>query len=107
MRNTFVNSIDISNCRDDEILNYIEFDPKLNGLSIDENLDFTNRQLKYIHPHVLFEGLDYKTPFLQNKWVELILSLMIINTEEIASYTKVLDKYISELFNYPIKIIMD
>ena len=64
-RNAFVNSINITNCNNQEFFKHIEINKKLIGLSIDENLDFTNRQLKYVHPHVLFEGLKYKTPFLE------------------------------------------
>ena len=103
-RNSFVNSINITNCKNDEFFKYIEMNKKLQYLSIDENLDFTNRQLKYVHPHVLFEGLKYKTPFLEKKWTNIILSLNDIKYRRGCKlYKKIIKKISPDLFSYPIK----
>lgn len=36
-----------------------------------EEIDFINRQLKFIAPHVLMEGFDYKLPFLNKVFLIL------------------------------------
>lgn len=40
-----------------------------------EEIDFINRQLKFIAPHVLMEGFDYKLPFLNEVFFDFMLSI--------------------------------
>lgn len=40
-----------------------------------EEIDFINRQLKFIAPHVLMEGFDYKLPFLNEVFFNFMLSI--------------------------------
>ena len=73
-KNRYVSSIDLTNgvtCQD-----LIECDSvESNILTIDEQLDFQNRQTKYIAPHVLMKGYAFKMPFLYQPWVEFMLSV--------------------------------
>lgn len=55
------------------LLIFIEFPScSLDDISLKEQLDFYNRQLKFIAPHVLMQGFIYKTPFLDQKWIDFI-----------------------------------
>lgn len=40
-----------------------------------EEIDFINRQLKFIAPHVLIDGFDYKLPFLNKDFFGFMLSI--------------------------------
>ena len=44
-------------------------------LSFEEQLDFRNRQMKYIAPQLLYPGYEYKTPFLYPAFFNFMLSL--------------------------------
>ena len=44
-------------------------------LTFDEQIDFQNRQTKYISPHVLMKGYDYKLPFLYQPYIDFMLSI--------------------------------
>lgn len=57
----------------DEIIDCNLIDGSL--LTFDEQLDFQNRQEKFIAPHVLMKGYSYKTPFLYKPWVDFMLSM--------------------------------
>lgn len=46
-----------------------------NVLTSLEEIDFINRQLKYIAPHVLMDGFDYKLPFLNKDFFDFMLSI--------------------------------
>lgn len=44
-------------------------------VTYDEQLDFFNRQLKFIAPIVLMQGYSTRTPFLYQPWIDFSLSL--------------------------------
>jgi len=73
-KNTYVNSIDLTN--GDNINDLVKCDCiNRNLLTLDEQIDFQNRQMKYIAPHVLMSGYDYKLPFLNPPWINFMLSI--------------------------------
>lgn len=103
-KNTFVTSIDIRNCSDKEFFGLIERDA-LNReyLCFEEQFDFKNRQLKYIAPHVLFKGVNYKTPFLHQELVGFMLSIPAKYRHKKYLYNKMLLKSFPGLFTLPTK----
>lgn len=73
-KNTFVTSIDLNNgVNFEELIESNLIDSSF--LTLDEQLDFQNRQVKYIASHVLMKGYSHKTPFLYQPWVDYMLSL--------------------------------
>ena len=42
-------------------------------LTLDEQLDFRDRQMKFVAPHVLMKGFEYELPFLYQPWVDFML----------------------------------
>lgn len=75
----------------------------LNLLTLDEQLDFQNRQIKYIVPHVLMEGYAYKTPFLYQPWIDFILSVDNKHRHKMALYKKILLRSFPKIFSYRTK----
>lgn len=74
--NTFVKNIDLTCVKDSEYYKYIKISNiALEQLTLKEQIDFENRQLKYVAPHVLMDGYDYVTPFLDDDWQMFILSI--------------------------------
>ena len=70
-KNLYVSSVDLTNFND--LIRSDLIDENL--LTLDEQFDFQNRQTKYIAPHVLMKGYDYKLPFLYQPWIDFILSV--------------------------------
>ncbi|MFT5248449.1 MAG: hypothetical protein ACI93P_000162 [bacterium] len=102
-KNTFVKSIDLTNMNDESMYslissNFIDSD----SLTKIEQLDFNNRQRKYIEPHVLMSGFDYKTPFLDSSWFNFILSVDNKYRKDTALYKNVLLNAYPKLFSYPV-----
>ena len=73
-KNVFVRSIDLATNEKFEKLIECKCISSEN-LTLDEQLDFTNRQTKYIAPHVLMDGYNYQTPFLNQSWVNFMLGV--------------------------------
>ncbi|MBD3196116.1 MAG: hypothetical protein GF317_13745 [Candidatus Lokiarchaeota archaeon] len=103
-KNTFVHSQDISNLRNKEMYDDIEF-PELpdDKISIYEQIDFYNRQVKYIAPHVLCEGFKYNLLFLDTQVVEFFLSLDEIYRKNQCLYKEILLTTFPEAFCFPTK----
>lgn len=73
-RNTYVQSVRLHTSV--EISSFLEVKGTLpQHLTIEENLDLTNRQPKFIAPIVLMRGYEHKTPFLYQPWIDFSLSL--------------------------------
>ena len=72
-------------------------------ISYEEELDIYNRQSKYIAPHVLMDGLTYKTPFTDSRWVDFILSVGERYRNEQYLYKKILLDSFPYLFSFPAK----
>ena len=106
-KNTFVKSTNLCCCEDEDFFKLIEINNKLKHLISDtENIDFTNRQLKYISPHVLFKGLKVITPFLNKDWSNFMLSLDSNYRFETSLYQDMLFEKYPSLFSLPTKAYM-
>jgi hypothetical protein len=69
-------SMSLTNCPDSDFYPLIDWDGfSHTHLSYEEQLDFKNRQLKFISPHLLCKGFQYKTPFLHHNFMNFMLSL--------------------------------
>jgi hypothetical protein len=74
--NRFVKSIELKRIDHTQFYKMINVTKySSNNLTIKEQIDFENRQLKYIAPHVLIKGFQYQLPFLDKSWVNFILSV--------------------------------
>jgi asparagine synthetase B (glutamine-hydrolysing) len=70
---------------------------------MDDQLDFLNRQKKYIGPHVLMDGYDYRTPFYNSDFQNFMLSLPLKYRYRKNIYKKILMKAYPDLFSYGVK----
>jgi len=75
-----------------------------NLLTLDEQLDFQNRQTKFIAPHVLMDGFDYKLPFLHQKFTDFMLSIDNKYRYEQELYKRILLNSFPKAFSYKTKI---
>ncbi len=74
-KNTYVRSVSLTHGGDEGMFTLLDCplaDPGV--LSFEEQLDFWNRQVKYIAPHVLMQGFRYATPFGYPPLVDFFLS---------------------------------
>jgi len=102
-KNRYVSSLDLTNGKSfNELIEHNSI--KESDLTLDEQLDFQNRQIKYISPHVLMKGYEYKVPFLYQPWIDLMLS--IPNSDRINQnlYKKILLRSFPKEFSYKTKI---
>jgi hypothetical protein len=102
-KNTFVKSINLTNTSNETMYplissNFIDSE----RLTKIEQLDFNNRQRKYIEPHVLMDGFDYKTPFLDSSWFNFILSVDNKYRKDTYLYKEILLNAYPKLFKYPV-----
>lgn len=72
-KNTIVHSIQLTNADFSHLIDIPNI--KSDILSYDEQLDFYNRQIKYIAPHVLVRGFDYVVPFLSQDFVDFMINI--------------------------------
>ncbi len=72
-------------------------------LTLDEQVDFQNRQIKYISPHVLMKGYEYKLPFLHQPYVDFMLSVDNKYRTDQNLYEKILLKSFPKEFSYKTK----
>lgn len=75
-KNTLVKSVDLARCPNNAFFGLIEGN-ELSGenLCLEEQFSFVNRQLKYIFPHVLWKGLNYRIPFSHHELLNFMLSI--------------------------------
>ncbi|QGG47308.1 asparagine synthase-related protein [Heliorestis convoluta] len=72
----YVKSLSLSNIENDFLIDYINFntiDKKL--VTYEEQILFNERVRKLTAPHVLIKGYNYKTPFINNGFMDFMLSL--------------------------------
>lgn len=77
-RNTFVKSINLNspNYKINDSFKLIDYDfEDIDKLTLSEKIDFDNRQLKYVAPHVLMKGNNFALPFLDKDWFNFMLSI--------------------------------
>lgn len=72
-------------------------------LHMDDQLDFLNRQTKYIAPHVLMKGFDYRTPFHDTEFQDFLLSLPLKYRYRKNLYKKILMKAYPDIFSLGVK----
>lgn len=101
-KNKYVQSLDLTNGENFEsLIDCKMIDTDL--LTIDEQLDFQNRQTKYIAPHVLMEGYEYKAPFLYQRWIDFMLSVPNSFRMDQLLYKKILLHTFPKEFSYKTK----
>lgn len=102
-RNTYVRSIDLASS--DKFHDLIDCNPPTNEgqLTLDEEIDYGNRQSKFIMPHVLIKGYPYKTPFLHSPWVNFMLSVSEYYRINQKLYKKILLSTFPKQFKYKTK----
>ena len=72
-------------------------------LSLEEQLDLRNRQVKFVAPLVLMDGYDFKTPFCVPKWAEFMLSIPDEFRAQQCLYKAILMAAFPTAFEYPTK----
>jgi len=102
--NTYVKSIRLDQAKDEDFFDHIETpNPIIESITLKEQIDFHNRQLKYVVPHVLMKGYQYKTPFLDSDWSTFILSVDDNLRRNQYLYKKIVLRAFPEVFKYPTK----
>lgn len=101
-KNKIVNSIDLK-CPNVSYQHLIRSDSLKNEfhITIEEQLDLNNRQLKYIAPHVMMKGYDYRLPFMDGNLQSFFLSLDPKFRKNQYLYKKILLNTFPDLFNLP------
>ena len=106
-RNIFVKSCNLLNNNDSStgLETYLssEMILKSNSITFDDLYDFNYRQLRYIAPHVLMDGFNYKTPFVDEEWFSFILSIPSNYRENQYLYNQMLINFFPNLFKYKTK----
>lgn len=86
----------------DAIKKWVKYDEKLlNTVAIDDQLDFLNRQTKYIIPHVLIKGFQYVTPFFNTEFFDFMMSLDHKYRYRKSLYKKILLETYPKYFKLP------
>lgn len=102
--NLFVRSVKMDYLSNREYFPYIKlFTPQKGDISIKEQLDFNNRQRKYIAPHVLMKGFNYVLPFLDDDWATFLLSIDNELRYKQKLHKQILLQAFPKVFNYPTK----
>lgn len=101
--NIFVKSVDLTNVSDIELSSLFDYDSSLENYFIFEHvLDLMNRQLKFIAPHVLMKGFNYKT-MLSPDLTNFAMSIDNKFHENQYIYKKIFLKAFPYLFSLPDK----
>ncbi|MCT1578433.1 asparagine synthase C-terminal domain-containing protein [Oceanobacillus kimchii] len=74
-----------------------------NDLTDYEVLDYCNRQLKFISPHVLMNGFQFKVPFLDEEVLNFFWSIDNSFRKKQILYKEILLESFPKLFSYPTK----
>jgi asparagine synthetase B (glutamine-hydrolysing) len=100
----FVFSAKLTNCQDEELIERIEC-PCLDQdiLNLDEQILYQERVQKLTAPHVLMRGFLYKTPFINNDFMDLMLSVADSHRKGQSLYKKMLCKTYPFLFSLKTK----
>ena len=102
--NTYVTSTDLSNLSQRELLKYIDYNKGAERFLVLEHIiDLLNRQLKFIAPHVLMRGYNYKLLIADGNLTEFALNIDNKYLENQYLYKKMFLKAFPKMFNYPTK----
>ncbi|MFD1385940.1 asparagine synthase-related protein [Oceanobacillus oncorhynchi subsp. oncorhynchi] len=92
----------LTNSSNENLIKQLSFTNNPN-LTEYEILDYCNRQLKFISPHVLMEGFEFKTPFLDENILDFFWSIDNKFRENQILYKEILLKTFPKLFSYRTK----
>lgn len=102
IKNTYVKSLKIS--KKSNFYNLIQSNfISQNNLTLDEQLDFQNRQTKFVAPIVLMRGYEYKVPFSHQPLINFMLSIPDIFRVDQNLYKKILLHSFPKEFSYKTK----
>lgn len=103
-KNRYVKSIDLTDNSGEDFDSLLSGDDiTIENLSRYEKIDFFNRQIKYIAPHVMPKGFDVIAPFSSVEWLEFICSIPNKYRVNMYLYEKILLNTFPKLFGFPIK----
>ena len=75
-QHNYINSVNLTDSKQIDIVKYLDFNQAEFGqLTLDEQLNFSVRQKKYIYYHTKIFGENILYPFLENEWSNFILSM--------------------------------
>ncbi|MCK7515997.1 MAG: hypothetical protein MZV70_76535 [Desulfobacterales bacterium] len=97
-KNKFTNYEYLNFCSDEDLFPLIDC-PNIDPLNItfEEQIDFENRQKKFIASCLIINNIDYAVPFIDKKWLNFSLTLTII-IEKSISLQENSAKFISNSF---------
>lgn len=103
-KNTFSKTSKNIELFEEEIIPFLQMQEGVTSqITLDEQLDFYNRQLKYIAPHVLYKGATFITPFLDENYLSFILSLPDSLRINQSLFIKILICKYKKVFSIPVK----
>ncbi|MFS0821479.1 asparagine synthase-related protein [Bacillus sp. 1P02SD] len=99
-----VKSLKLTNCEDEELHKLLAMD-FINSeiLTYDEQLHINFAQGKWIGPHLLMEGFNYQTPFMNQEWLNFMLSIENKYRIDQYLYKKILLRAYPIAFSYKTK----
>ncbi|MEK6477769.1 asparagine synthase-related protein [Catalinimonas sp. 4WD22] len=97
-KNIYVKSVDLREHTESYFFDLIDY-YGIQDISLEETLDFLNRQTKFIAPHVLMKGYQYKLPFLDRDFVNFFLSVPSNFRKNQSLYIDILLNKFPELFS--------
>ncbi|WP_156854438.1 asparagine synthase-related protein [Oceanobacillus sp. AG] len=100
--NTYQNKINLLPNKYDRNAIKIDFDEHIEVTPY-EKIDYLNRQLKFIAPHVLMKGFNYRTPFLDRDLFNFFLSIDNKYRLNQTLYVDMLLNRFPKLFSFPTK----
>jgi hypothetical protein len=101
---SFCHSEKLHNCPDTDFLELMQFEPlHPESMTYDEQVYFHERSVKHLAPHVLMKGFDYLLPFVNNGFMDFMLSLDNRFRQGKYLYKKMLCKLLPDLFSFPLE----
>lgn len=100
----YVKTTSLTNVSDDELSDYINFDIiDRDILSFEEQILFNERIRKLTAPHVLMKGFNYKTPFINNDFMNFMLSIDNKYRQNEYLFIEIMQKAFPKLFSLKTK----
>ena len=99
---SFVKSIKLHNCNNNDFIPLVSVHPiSPEQLTFDEQVYFNERSVKHLAPHVLIRGFEYKLPFINNAFMDFMLSVPNQYRKNKILYKHIVERAFPELFKYP------
>jgi len=104
-KNTLTNRIvDLTRSDEEALCELVDFNTLDNSdVSYEEQLDFCNRQTKFIAPHLMLKGLRYEMPFLDPMLINFFLGIPDSMRRNETLYKQIVLRSCPELFSVGIK----